>query len=63
METNDHLWTQEVPDVMWKERRLLFLSFAIFMISVLIGIVSTLGDESFPRLILGDGTWIRRSRT
>lgn len=48
-------WTQEVPDVMWKERRLLFLSFAIFMISVLIGVVSTLGDESFPRLILGDG--------
>ncbi len=48
-------WTQEVPDVMWKERQLLFLSFAIFMISVLIGVVSTLGDESFPRLILGDG--------
>ena len=25
------------------------------MISVLVGVVSTLGDESFPRLILGDG--------
>ena len=48
-------WTQEVPDVMWKERRLLLLSFVIFMISVLVGVVSTLGDESFPRLILGDG--------
>ncbi len=48
-------WTQEVPDVMWKERRMLLLSFVIFMLSVLIGVVSTLGDESFPRLILGDG--------
>ena len=48
-------WTQVVPDVMWKERKLLLLSFIIFMVSVLIGVVSTLGDESFPRLILGDG--------
>ena len=48
-------WAQEVPDVMWKERRMLLLSFVIFMISVLVGVVSTLGDESFPRLILGDG--------
>lgn len=48
-------WTQEVPDVMWKERRLLLISFLIFMVSVLIGVLSTLGDVSFPRLILGDG--------
>lgn len=48
-------WTQEVPDVMWKERRLLLISFLIFMVSVLIGVLSTLGDSSFPRLILGDG--------
>ena len=41
--------------MMWKERKLLLLSFIIFMVSVLIGVVSTLGDESFPRLILGDG--------
>ena len=40
--------------MMWKERKLLLLSFIIFMVSVLIGVVSTLGDESFPRLILGD---------
>lgn len=48
-------WTQEVPDVMWKERRLLLISFLIFMVSVLIGVLSTLGDASFPRLILGGG--------
>lgn len=46
-------WTQEVPDVMWIERRLLLASFVIFMVGVLIGVVSTLGDETFPRLILG----------
>ena len=47
-------WTKEVPDVMWQERRLLLASFIIFMASVFVGVVSTLGDESFARLILGD---------
>ena len=46
-------WTDEVPDVMWQSRRLLLASFVIFMLSVLVGIVSTLGDASFPQLILG----------
>lgn len=46
-------WTQEVPDVLWSERRLLLVSFVIFMVSVLVGVVSTLGDDTFPRLILG----------
>ena len=48
-------WTREVPDVMWNARRLLLVSFLIFMVSVLVGVISTLGDSSFPRLILGDG--------
>ncbi|MGG6545050.1 UNVERIFIED_CONTAM: stage II sporulation protein M [Prevotella sp. 15_C9] len=47
-------WTQEVPDVMWKERRLLLLSFLIFSVSVFVGVVSTIGDSSFPRVIMGD---------
>lgn len=47
-------WTREVPDVMWEARRLLLASFLIFMVSVLIGVVSTLGDSEFPRVILGD---------
>lgn len=47
-------WTQEMPDVMWEARWLLLVSFVIFMASALVGVVSTLGDESFPRLILGD---------
>lgn len=47
-------WTQEVPDVMWEARRLLLASFLIFMASVIIGVVSTLGDSEFPRVILGN---------
>lgn len=47
-------WTKEVPDVMWHERRLLGVSFLLFALSVLVGVISTLGDQSFPRIILGD---------
>lgn len=47
-------WTKEVPDVMWKERRLLLISFLIFAVGIAVGVLSTLGDESFPRLIMGD---------
>lgn len=47
-------WTREVPDVMWEARRLLLASFLIFMTSLLAGVVSTLGDPEFPRVILGD---------
>ncbi len=47
-------WTREVPLVMWESRRLLLASFIIFVVSVLIGVVSTLGDPEFPRVILGD---------
>ena len=46
-------WSREVPNVMWEARRLLLASFVIFMLSILVGIVSTLGDETFPELILG----------
>jgi len=48
-------WTREVPLTMWEARRLLLASFLIFVVSVVIGAVSTLGDAEFPRLIMGDG--------
>jgi uncharacterized membrane protein SpoIIM required for sporulation len=48
-------WTREVPQTMWEARRELLLSFIIFVVSALIGVVSTLGDADFPRIILGDG--------
>lgn len=48
-------WTREVPLTMWEARRLLLASFLIFVVSVAIGALSTLGDADFPRLIMGDG--------
>lgn len=48
-------WTEEVPLTMWQERRMLYLSILIFMVSVLIGVVSQLGDPDFCRTILGNG--------
>ncbi|MBR1447138.1 MAG: stage II sporulation protein M [Prevotella sp.] len=47
-------WTQEVPQTMWDARRELRLSFAIFLFSALVGMVSQLIDPEFSRLILGD---------
>lgn len=48
-------WTREVPLTMWEARRLLLASFLIFVVSVVIGGLSTMGDADFPRLIMGDG--------
>ena len=48
-------WSREVPTTMFEARHLLLYSFLIFACSVLIGIVSALGDTSFVRLILGNG--------
>jgi hypothetical protein len=48
-------WTQEVPQTMWEARRELRLSFIIFLVSVIVGLVSQLLDPEFSRLILGNG--------
>lgn len=47
-------WQTEVPLVMYESRRELFYSFLIFIVSVAIGCVSTLNDNMFPRLIMGN---------
>lgn len=47
-------WTQEIPQTMYEARGALLTSFVIFMVSVIIGAVSQLGDSEFSRLILGD---------
>ena len=47
-------WTREVPLTMWDARRELLISLLIFLVAVFIGVVSTLGDADFPRIILGD---------
>jgi len=48
-------WTQEIPEVMYHSRKEFLYSFLVFAVSVAIGIVSTMNDDSFARLILGNG--------
>lgn len=48
-------WTEEVPDVMFASRKVLAYAFTIFMVTVTIGAVSAYYDDTFTRLILGDG--------
>jgi uncharacterized membrane protein SpoIIM required for sporulation len=47
-------WRQEVPQAMAGTRRELLLSFAIFVVALLIGLVSARHDPTFVRIILGD---------
>ena len=47
-------WTQEVPQTMWDARKELRLSFVIFILSALVGLVSQVLDPEFSRLILGN---------
>ncbi len=47
-------WTREMPLTIWTERKYLLISFVIFIVSTAIGVFSSLHDEKFPRLIMGD---------
>lgn len=47
-------WTEEIPLAVWHARREILTSLVIFLVAILVGVVSTLGDETFPRLIMGD---------
>lgn len=46
-------WKYEAPLELWKARRELAYAFAIFVVSIAIGYLSTLNDDTFARLILG----------
>ncbi|MDR1335756.1 MAG: stage II sporulation protein M [Tannerella sp.] len=48
-------WKTEIPRVMYDSRRELRYSFLVFAVSVAIGCLSTLNDDLFPRLIMGNG--------
>ncbi len=48
-------WTRELPVLFAMLRRPLLYSLIITLIAFAIGIISTLGDHTFVRLILGDG--------
>lgn len=48
-------WKEELPAVMYEVRRPLLYSLIIFLVAGAMGAVSTLYDDTFVRLILGDG--------
>lgn len=48
-------WTQEVPQSVYESRKVMLYAFIIFLLAGLIGAVSTKYDDTFVRLILGDG--------
>jgi uncharacterized membrane protein SpoIIM required for sporulation len=47
-------WTLELPQLFLRLRRPLLYSFLITFIATSIGALSTLGDDSFTRLVMGD---------
>jgi len=48
-------FTTEVPLLLYQYRRYILFSFVFFFIFVAIGVLSAMNDDSFVRLILGDG--------
>ena len=47
-------WTTELPLLMHDTRKAFRISFAVFALSVLIGVVSSMMDSDFPEIILGN---------
>lgn len=47
-------WRQELPQLVYESRREFRISFIVFIISVIIGMLSTYLNPEFPRVILGD---------
>lgn len=47
-------WTDELPRIMWESRQALLLSFALFVLAFGIGVVSSMINPDFARIILGD---------
>jgi len=47
-------WKYEFPLFFMQHQKMLFYSFLLFAIATSIGVISTLNDDSFVRLILGD---------
>lgn len=47
-------WKYELPEIFFARRKELLISFLVFFIAIVIGVVSSEGDTGFVRLILGD---------
>lgn len=50
-----NFWKSELPTLFYYSRRQLLIAFIIFAVAAVIGAVSAANDQSFVRLILGDG--------
>jgi uncharacterized membrane protein SpoIIM required for sporulation len=48
-------WKYELPEVMYSVRKTLLLSFIIFIVAGIMGAVSAKYDDTFVRLVMGDG--------
>jgi uncharacterized membrane protein SpoIIM required for sporulation len=47
-------WKYELPKIFYQRRKELLISFVVFIIAVVLGVISSEGDTGFVRLILGD---------
>ncbi len=47
-------WTEGLPRILWETRRALWLSFGLFALAIVIGVVSSRIDPDFAQYILGD---------
>ena len=48
-------WTDDIPQVMWESRFAMRLSLVLFVLSFGIGVLSSVINPDFARIILGDG--------
>lgn len=48
-------WTDELPQLFWQERRAFLFAFCLFALAFSIGVVSSIVEPEFARIILGDG--------
>ena len=47
-------WTHEIPLAVYEARKCMLASFIVFTAAIIVGVISTLGDSDFPRVVLGD---------
>jgi uncharacterized membrane protein SpoIIM required for sporulation len=48
-------WKTDLPLYVYETRREFFISFLVFIVSFVIGVISSIYDQDFARLILGNG--------
>ncbi|MDX5326854.1 MAG: stage II sporulation protein M [Bacteroidota bacterium] len=46
-------WTDDLPHILFEERRTIYLSFGIFLLALLVGVFSSFHEPDFARQILG----------